>query len=69
MGKYSWIYILRCKNNDYYVGITDRLHNRLKEHTTNNGSIVNRRSPNLDLFSNDQPTMESVHWLVEHLFL
>jgi predicted GIY-YIG superfamily endonuclease len=34
-----WIYILKCKNNYYYVGETTRLYRRIWEHQNGNGGI------------------------------
>ena len=33
----SWVYILRQGYNWYYVGTTDRLFRRIKEHANGNG--------------------------------
>jgi hypothetical protein len=35
----SWIYILRCENNSYYIGQTSRLYRRFWEHQKGNGGV------------------------------
>ena len=32
-----WVYLLRCGNGDVYVGLTDNLERRLKEHQSGVG--------------------------------
>ncbi len=42
-----WVYILRCSDASYYVGMTNDLDRRLLEHTTafNEGSYTSDRRP------------------------
>ena len=35
----SWcVYVLRCSNNSFYIGITNNLEKRIEQHTLGNGS-------------------------------
>jgi len=43
MGKKNWIYILRCKNNRYYVGTTSKLFTRIRSHANGTGSKITSR--------------------------
>lgn len=49
MGKYHWIYIIRCENKTYYVGETTRLYTRLNEHHTSCGSVTTSNNKPVDL--------------------
>ena len=52
-----WVYMLKCKDNSYYVGHTDNLDIRIGKHQTGEipGYTVNRRPVNL-VYSQEFPT-------------
>ena len=45
--KLSYVYILKCSDDSYYVGVTSNLESRLDKHNTGfyKGSYTSRRSP------------------------
>lgn len=51
MGNYSWVYILKCRNEQYYVGTTTRLYRRILEHINGNGSLITSNSPPIKLLA------------------
>ena len=44
------IYILKLEDNKYYVGKTNNLSNRLKDHKTNNGSLWTQKYKPIDIY-------------------
>ena len=53
-----YIYILKCKNNKYYVGKTSNIDTRLLDHGNNNGSswtIIHKPIDVLELIKSDDP--------------
>ncbi|MDI6804302.1 MAG: GIY-YIG nuclease family protein [Bacteroidota bacterium] len=48
----GWIYILECSDKSYYVGSTNNLERRIKEHQSGQGSLyTSKRLPIKLLFS------------------
>jgi len=45
--KFSYVYILKCSDDSYYVGVTSNLESRLDKHHTGfyKGSYTSRRRP------------------------
>lgn len=41
----SWVYILRCRDSSYYVGVTSDIDRRLDEHYHSHSGYVSKRKP------------------------
>ncbi len=63
-----WVYILRCVDGSYYVGHTDDLEKRVRQHQSGElgGYTFNRRPFEL-VYSQDFPTREEA-FVVERQF-
>jgi len=44
-----YVYILKCKNNSYYVGSTDNIKRRFKEHLAGIGGSYTKHYPSIRL--------------------
>jgi len=40
-----FVYLLKCKDSDYYTGITTNVHRRLKEHLTGENKSTKYKRP------------------------
>jgi predicted GIY-YIG superfamily endonuclease len=41
----SWVYILRCSDGSYYVGVTSNIERRLDQHYNSATGYVSKRKP------------------------
>jgi predicted GIY-YIG superfamily endonuclease len=51
----QFVYILRCSNSSYYVGITENVSSRLARHNSGNGSVHTRLQRPVTLVHQEGP--------------
>ena len=55
----AWMYILECRDGSYYVGHTDDIDKRMREHTDGTyGGHTARRRPVTLVFTDEFPTRQ-----------
>jgi putative endonuclease len=60
-----WVYMLRCSDESYYVGVTNNLQRRLSEHRSDEseGSYVYKRLPFTLVYSQEfQWILDAIAW-------
>lgn len=45
-----YVYILKCANNIFYVGMTSNINRRLMAHLSGNGSVITKKNKPIDLY-------------------
>jgi len=58
-----FIYILKCSDNSYYVGHTNNLELRIKEHCSGVEGYTSARLPEMLVYAKELETRDEAFWL------